>query len=149
MSDGYCPICGLPEHRRFFNYKTLGEFLGASYPTVKTWASLTNTYVERAHPNAEIGWNQLKRTINNLPTGAPMILQVTSGQQTDRGFRPLPPPLAPTRYHGCVIAAWAYKDVLIGPDYSRTEYVAAVNSRKLRAEALRGNSPEKGGPRNG
>lgn len=150
MPNGYCPICGFPEHRRFYNYKTLGELLGDTpYATIKTWSSLTSTWVERAHPNREIGWNQLKRTVNNLPTGAPMILRVPSGQQEARAFRPLPPPLAAQRYEGCVAAAWVYREVLIGPDFVRTDLEAAVNSRKQRAEALRGRPTDNGGPRNG
>ena len=150
MPNGYCPICGFPEHRRFYNYKTLGELLGDTpYATIKTWSSLTSTWVKQAHPNEEIGWNQLKRTVKNLPTGAPMILRVPSGQQKARAFRPLPPPLEPQKYLGCVAAAWAHKSVLIGPEFDREELVAAVNSRKQRAEALRGHPPVKGGALNG
>jgi hypothetical protein len=139
MSNGCCPICGFPEHRRFYNYKTLGELLNdTSYGTIKTWASLTNTWVKRAHSNPDIGWNQLKRAISNLPTGAPMILRVPSGRQQARAFRPLPPPLAPQRYAGCVAASWAYRDCLIGPDFIKTDLIAAINSRKQRADQLRG-----------
>jgi hypothetical protein len=150
MSDGRCPICGFREHRRFYNYRTLGELLNeTSYGTIKTWASLTNTWVARAHSNPEIAWNQLKRTINNLPTGAPMILRVPSGQQAARAFRPLPPPLTPQRYEGCVAAAWAYRDVLIGPDFITTDLITAVNARKERAEALRKEITIGKGRRNG
>lgn len=129
----HCPICGFPEHRRFYNYKTLGELLDDTpYATIKTWSSLTRTWVERAHPNVEIGWNQLKRTINSLPAGAPMILRVPSGKQQARAFRPLPPPIAPQRYNGCVCAAWAYREVLLGPDFVRADLDAATNSRRGR-----------------
>lgn len=148
MLKGYCAICGLSEHRRFYNYKTLGEFLGVSYATVKTWASLTKAYVEQAHPNPEVGWNQLMRAVNNLPTGAPLVLKVRSGKTAARGFRPLPPPIAPHRYAGCVIAAYAY-DVIIGSEFNMAKYDAAINSRKQRAEALRRDASVVKGDRNG
>ncbi|HEY2092696.1 MAG TPA: hypothetical protein VGJ81_12460 [Thermoanaerobaculia bacterium] len=145
----HCPICRFPEHRRFYNYKTLGELLDSTpYGTIKTWASLTNAWIERAHPNAEIAWKQLMRAVNTLPTGAPMILRVTSGQQKARAFRPLPPPIAPQRYSGCVCAAWVYREVLIGPEFFRMDLEAATNSRKERAAALRGPDND-GGRRNG
>jgi hypothetical protein len=148
MTNGRCEICGFPEHRRFYNYKTLGELLdNTPYGTIKTWASLTNTWIERAHPNAEIAWRQLMRTVNTLPAGAPMILRVPSGQQKARAFRPLPPPIARQRYSGCVCAAWVYREVLLGPEFVRAELDAATNSRKERAAALR--AQKDGGSRNG
>ncbi len=149
LPAAHCPICRFPEHRRFYNYQTLGELLdNTPYGTIKTWASLTNSWVERAHPNGEIGWKQLMRAVNTLPTGAPMILRVASGQQPARAFRPLPPPIAPQRYSGCVCAAWVYREVLIGPEFFKIDLEAATNSRKERAASLRG-GPNERGPRNG
>jgi len=132
MSSATCGTCYLDAHSLFHNYKSLAALLGRSYGTIKTWASLTNTYVQLAHPNPEIGWNMLRRAVNALPMGAPLILYVPSGGQAARAFRPLPLPLEPGRYLGCVAAAWVHRNIIIGPYFDRKDFEAAINSRRGR-----------------
>ena len=60
-----------------------------------------------------------------------------------RAFRPLPPPIAPARWHGCVISAWLYSGLLLGVtadrlgDYNPDEHISALNLRRQ----IEGKSP--------
>lgn len=137
--EGNCLICHHPAHARFFVYDTLAELLHVSPATIRTWASLTATFIREAHPNPDAAWRQLKAQVNSLPTGAAMILRLgPKNRSPRRAFQPLPPTIAPRRYDGCVAATLAYSAVLIGPTYNVLHKVAAINSRKKAAEALRG-----------
>lgn len=134
---GYCLTCRVAAHARFFDYDSLADILNVSRETIKLWANCTNAWVAAANPNPEIGWNRLKATVNNRPAGADLTMHTTYGGKKDRAFRPLPQPIVPQRYDGCVIAVFAHWDVLVGPRYNNDDAIAAINLRKQRTAALR------------
>ena len=128
---GLCVVCRQPAHDRFHNYESLASFLKQTPATLKTWWALENAYLSGLNANREFAFNQLKREVNALPAGAPMFRHVLYGGKK-RTFRPLPPTVAPQRWDGCVVAAYAYSSVLIGPQYNREDHIAAMNLRKQR-----------------
>lgn len=144
--SGRCPICGYPLHRRFYTNATLHEMIRGSLLTFRTWASLTRTFVRQKHPNPAAGWDILKRTINARPAGAATTIAITTARGSKRSFTPLPPALAPGKYDGCTIAAYAYDGVIVGPIFDPMEARAAVNERKKKAAELRSPRPD-GGPK--
>ena len=134
---GYCLTCRMPAHVRYFNYDSLGGILSVSRETIKLWANCTNAWVEAVNPNPEIGWNRLKATVNSRRADADLTMHTNYGGKKDRAFRPLPQPIVPQRYDGCVVVLLAHWDVLIGPRYNNEEAIAAINLRKQRTAALR------------
>ncbi|HEV2720716.1 MAG TPA: hypothetical protein VG323_11905 [Thermoanaerobaculia bacterium] len=126
---GVCLVCKAPAHDRVLCYADLSVFLKHEVSTLKTWTSLQNKWLEKAHPNREIALAMLKRTVNGRPRGAPMFLHVEIGGKR-RTFRPLPPMIAPARFCGCCVSAYLYSQVLLGPVYDPEEHIAARNLRK-------------------
>ena len=127
---GICLVCKAPAHDRVLDYADLSAFLKQEVSTLKTWVSLQNAWLEKANSkNPEIALAMLKRAVNGRPKGAPMYLHVEIGGNP-RTFRPLPPAIAPARWCGCVISAYLYSSVLLGPVYDAEEHIAAKNLRK-------------------
>jgi hypothetical protein len=127
--DGYCVLCGLPGHSRFWYYLNLPSMLKGKPSSFRTRASLTRTYVAQSHPNLLIGWNQLKREVNSRPAGAAITVAVMTKSGVSRTFSPLPPPISSGKYDGCVIAAFAHYGIIIGPHFDHEEMIAARNTR--------------------
>lgn len=141
-ANGYCQACRKIAHDRVLDYEDLARFFKQKVSTLKTWNSLQNAWLEKAHANPEFALNALKRAVNGRPAGAPMFLHVDY-HGSRRTFRPLPPQIAPARWHGCVVAAFFYDGVLLGRDYSANDHIAALNQRKQIAGTL---APTPGAP---
>ena len=128
--NGYCQACKRIAHERILDYNDLARFFKQKVSTLKTWNSLQNAWLTRAHAtNRTFALNALKRTVNGRPAGGPMFLHVEYHGKR-RIFRPLPPQIAPARYHGCVISAYFYDGVLLSGNYDPSEHIAALNQRK-------------------
>jgi len=127
---GYCQVCRNIAHHRTLDYRDFSEFIRQHESSLRTWNTLQNVWLARANSkNREIAWRMLQRAVNNRPAGAGMILFVDyKGKR--RAFRPLPPTIAPARWHGCVIAAYFYNNVLLSADYDADEHHAALNVRR-------------------
>ena len=137
LLGGYCQVCRNVAHDRTLDYVDLANFFKQKVSTLKTWNSLQNVWLKQANSKSrEIAWRMLQRAVNNRPAGAPMILFVDYNGKR-RAFRPLPPPIAPARWHGCVIAAYFYHGVLLPADYDADEHIAALNLRRQ----IEGNAP--------
>jgi hypothetical protein len=130
VRGGYCLVCRQVAHERTNDYGDLSQFFKQKVSTLKTWNSLQNTWLKQANSkNQEIAWRMLQRAVNGRPVGAPMLLYVRYHGKL-RAFRPLPPPIAPARWHGCVVAAYFYHGVLLSSDYDAQDHVMALNQRK-------------------
>ena len=127
---GICLVCKRKAHDRVLDYEDLSIFLKQKVSTLKTWNSLQNLWLAKANSkNRDIALAMLKRAVNGRPAGAPMYLHIEHAGKR-RTFRPLPPMIAPARWCGCVISAYLYSHILLGPEYVPADDIAARNLRR-------------------